>query len=282
MHKIALRPVKPARLGLSIALLAGLASLMTVVWAAPQIYYKLSSDGPLPIGGDVHDFEISADGIVYGLSGPGRMSPTSPNSTRRGRTAAAESVKVSALPDDGGHIAGFAVSPDNAHVVYNADQDTQDVRELYSAPLDGSAAPIKLSGEMVEGGGLDQYNDGFLFSPDGGRVVYRADQDTDEVNELYSVPVDGSAAAVKLNAELPDGGGTGSYAISPDSQYVVYTANQDSADVFELYRVPLDGGAEPVKLDRRPRCRRRGFRLQDQPGQFIRHLSGRPGYGQRD
>src|SRR5262245_61416898 len=40
---------------------------------------------------------------------------------------------------------------------------------------------------------------GFLLSPDGGRVVYIADQDTDQLFELYSAPTDGSQSAVKLN-----------------------------------------------------------------------------------
>ncbi len=33
--------------------------------------------------------------------------------------------------------------------------------------------------------------EGFQITPDGSRVVYRADQTTDQVNELFSVPVGG-------------------------------------------------------------------------------------------
>ena len=62
------------------------------------------------------------------------------------------------------------------------------------------------------------YSGSFRISPDGSRVVYRAEQETIDVNEL-GVPVDGSAAPVKLNAPLPAGGSiTNSYKISPDSQ----------------------------------------------------------------
>ncbi len=247
MYRIAFRLMKLACLGLFIALLAGSVSLMSAAPAAPPAYYKLSSDGPLPIGGDVHSFEISASGMYTVYQAGQEISEVRQLYAVRS-DGSQDPVKVSALPDRRRRIVAYVVSPDNAHVVYNADQDNEDIRELYSAPLDGSAAPTKLSGEMVENGGLPENSAGFNISPDGSRVVYRADQETDEVYELYSVPVDGSAAAVKLNATLPAGGGTNSYEISPDSQYLLYTADQDTDNVFELYRVPLDGSAAPVKL----------------------------------
>lgn len=43
--------------------------------------------------------------------------------------------------------------------------------------------PIKLNGPLVPGGKLSSSR----FSPDGSRVVYLADQDADEVDELFSV-----------------------------------------------------------------------------------------------
>lgn len=247
MYRIAFRRMKLARLGLLIALLAGSVSLPSAAPVAPQAYYKLSSDGPLPIGGDVVSFEISANG-TYTVYEAGQDIAEVRQLYAVPSDGSQDPVRVSALPDRRRHVVAYAVSPDNARVVYNADQDNEDVRELYSAPLDGSAAPTKLSGEMVENGGLPEYYGGFNISPDGSRVVYRADQETDEISELYSVPVDGSAAAIKLNGTLPAGGGTYSYEISPDSQYVLYTADQETDNVIELFRVPLDGSAAPVKL----------------------------------
>ncbi len=68
-------------------------------------------------------------------------------------------------------------------MVYTANQDTVGVREIYSVPLDGSASPTKLNGTLPSGGGV---NDSFQISPDSSRVVYTADQDTNEVYEIYS------------------------------------------------------------------------------------------------
>jgi hypothetical protein len=142
----------------------------------------------------------------------------------------------------------FLISPDSSQVVYRADQDTEGVMELYRVPLDGSAAPVKVNGPLVNGRGGQVRND-FRISPDGSRVVYSAAQETEWVYELYSVPLDGSADPVKLNAALAPGGNVREILISPDSSRVVYWADQDTAGVFELYSVPLDGSAAPVKLN---------------------------------
>jgi Tol biopolymer transport system component len=80
----------------------------------------------------------------------------------------------------GGHVGDFQISPDNSWVVYNADQDTDEVFELYSVPLTGGS-PVKLNGPLVSGGNIES----FRVSPGSSRVVYRADQDMDEVFELY-------------------------------------------------------------------------------------------------
>ena len=63
-----------------------------------------------------------------------------------------------------------------------------------------NAGVIKLNGELPSGGNVDSY--GLQFSPDGSRVLYRADQDRYRVWELYSVPATGGTP-IKLNSALP-------------------------------------------------------------------------------
>jgi hypothetical protein len=53
--------------------------------------------------------------------------------------------------------------------------------ELYSVPLSGGS-PLKFNNPLVSGG--DVFND-YSISRDSRRVVYRADQDTNGVTELY-------------------------------------------------------------------------------------------------
>ena len=53
----------------------------------------------------------------------------------------------------GGYVLNFLISPDSSRVVYWADQQTNNVYELYSVPLGGpAAAGVKLNGAMVTGG----------------------------------------------------------------------------------------------------------------------------------
>ena len=82
----------------------------------------------------------------------------------------------------------------------------------------------------------------YQVSPDGSTVVYRADRDTDDVLEIYSVPI-GGGPSTKLNDTLPRGGDVAAdFQISPDGSTVVYRADQDSDNVDELYSVPIGGG----------------------------------------
>jgi Tol biopolymer transport system component len=129
---------------------------------------------------------------------------------------------------------------------------TAGVHELYSVPLDASQAPVKLSGPMVAGGditGFDGVLPTFRFSPDGGWVIYTADQDTDEMHELFSVPIDGSSAAAKLNGALVAGGDAGSAQFVLGSRRLVYHANQ-AAPEPELY-VAAWRNAPPIALGNR-------------------------------
>jgi Tol biopolymer transport system component len=135
------------------------------------------------------------------------------------------------------------ISPDSSRVLYQADQTTDGVLEIYSVPSTGGTA-VKLNGPLVLGGDVDEQD----FSPDSIRVVYDADQTTDDVVELFIVPATGGTA-IKLNGPLVAGGDvSGFYSFSPDSSRVVYKADQVMNDVSELFSVPGTGGTA-VKLN---------------------------------
>jgi len=99
-------------------------------------------------------------------------------------------VKLNGPLVDGGQVLmyGFQISPDSSKVVYRADQETDNVDELYSVPTTGPASDgVRLNDPLVAGG--DVYFD-YQISPDSSQVVYRADQDTDDVVELYVADVE--------------------------------------------------------------------------------------------
>ncbi len=139
----------------------------------------------------------------------------------------------------------FQISPDSGRVVYFADLDVDDGFDLFSAPIDGSAAPVELASLLFFGSAISHGE--FRISPDSSRVVHHVPAGL----ELYSVPIDGSASGVRLNAPLVAGGnvGAGQFRISPDSSRVVYNADQQVDERFELFSVPIDASASPVRLN---------------------------------
>ena len=141
MIQNAIRLRKPARLALLLALVIGSISLLS---AAPLTYYKLSKEGPLPIGGDVYDFKLSANGLYTVYRAGQDVSEVAQLYAAR-NDVGQPPEKLSALPRSGQRINEYDISPNNAHVVYTADQDTRDLIELYSAST-AAARPSSSAG----------------------------------------------------------------------------------------------------------------------------------------
>ena len=158
------------------------------------------------------------------------------------------------LPDGGRGVDtywNYDISPDSSRVVYLADQEIEFVKEIFSVPVAGPASQgVKLNGTLPGDADVDS----FRISPDSSRVVYRADQETEGVNEIYSVPIQGGTP-IRLNHEMEvykfgviDQ--VHSFAISPDSSTVVYEGtwvnytdipSEISFEVNELFAVPISG-----------------------------------------
>lgn len=166
----------------------------------------------------------------------------------------------------GAVIAEFAISDNSQSVVYRADQQTDNVVELYQVPLTLTPLPdpptTKLSGPMVSGGDVL----GFVLHPGTGRLAYHADQDTNDVAELYTVGITG-ASRVKVNVALPSGWDVTEpevvgdlfrlgYSFPPGGTRLVYEIEQRVGGVLvdkQLYSVPPAGPASSsVRLDNAP------------------------------
>lgn len=152
----------------------------------------------------------------------------------------------------------------DSRAVYVADEETNSVNELYSAPLDGSSARIKISAPMVAHGGISMdpnLGPPFRLSPDGRHAVYVAEQDVDQVVELYRADVLGGPV-VRLSGVLVTNGDIGGgrrnssrqhqvFEISSDGRYVVYLADAETDGVEELFIVPLDASSPARKVNAR-------------------------------
>lgn len=151
------------------------------------------------------------------------------------------------LPGGGDVIARNAqISPNGSHVVYAADQNTNNIREIFSVPIEGGAI-TRLNDDLVEGGDVLDGSDNFQISSDSKRVVYLADSRQDDVLELFSVPI-GGGTNTRLNPDLVRNGNVRNFIISPDGQYVIYRADQNKDNQFELFSVPITGG-DAVRLN---------------------------------
>lgn len=154
----------------------------------------------------------------------------------------------------GGDVKDWDLSPDGQTVVYVADQEVARRRELFAVPVEGGTA-TKLNTDLPDRGDVGPPSgNAFEISADSTTVVFLADQVTNNVHELWSVPISGGEP-IKLNGPLPAGGdvkisnslfGNG-IELTPDGT-VVYVADQDTNNVRELWAVDIGGGT-PVKLN---------------------------------
>lgn len=161
----------------------------------------------------------------------------------------APSRRISGAMTPGGDAYFPAISFDSRRVVYAADQDVDSVYELYSAPIDGSAPPVKLNAPLPPGGDIAVEPavllPGFFIMEDG--VMYEADQEVDNLKEIYFAPVAGGAAPRKL-VSGPVNHGIPAYDAAPPGDFArVYFYREQN--LRTLFSVGVEPGAQPILLD---------------------------------
>jgi Tol biopolymer transport system component len=146
---------------------------------------------------------------------------------------------------DGDGVVALELTPDASRAVFVAGRYSRDFN-LFSVPLDGSTAPVRLNSELASGGSVDF---DFQIGPDSLAVVYRADEERNEVFELFAAPADGSSGPVKLSGTLVQGGDVRpGFRIAPDGSAVVFRADRTIDQADELFAAPISGASEPVEL----------------------------------
>jgi Tol biopolymer transport system component len=212
--------------------------------ASPGVSTRLNP--PLSINRDVIDFAISPDGtrVVY------RADQDSPDVFELYLVNVANpgvSTKLSAPVTPGGWVrTGFSFSPDGTRVVYRADQDQVDTLELFVVDIASPGVAKQVNPQLIAGGNV--YTS-FGFSPDGARIAYIADQDADEVLELYAVQTTAPGTSAKLNGALVEGGDVCQFEFSPDSTRVAYCADQEKDGTLELFTAAFVTPGQSVKMN---------------------------------
>lgn len=249
----------------------GLTYVLWIRWApdSSRIGYVADQDtsGVLEVYTCVPDGSGSVRVSGALVAGGSASPPTwAPDSSRIAYLADQETDDVtevySSLPDGTGNVkvsgplvAGGSVvdangldpawAPDSSRIAYVADQDTDEVFELYSSLPDGSGN-IKVSGPLVAGGDVMHPHlvsgSWFRWAPDASRIAYVADQDTDDVHELYtSFP--GGGGNNKISAPLAAGQTILSGVWSSHSSRIVYAPRTTAAGnyAYELIGAVPDG-----------------------------------------
>lgn len=160
------------------------------------------------------------------------------------------SIKLNpALPIGRGVLQGYTILPDRSGVVYEADQDNDDVYELYLVKFDKPGVSMKLNPPLTGNQDVSGVPTAFRIIPDGSGVVYRADQDADNVDELYVVRFVAPGTSIKLNGPLVNGGDVSSFEMLPNSTGVVYVADQDIDEKAEAFLVRFATPGSSQKLN---------------------------------
>ena len=109
--------------------------------------------------------------------------------------------------------------------------------ELFSS-FDNGSDITPLTGEISEGGEVDEFEDVFKVSPDGTLVAYRTDQNNSRI-ELFVVPVEGGT---KIRISEFDDADVTEFDWSPDGKRIAYLAKDEIDDRVELYTNLAEGG----------------------------------------
>jgi len=154
---------------------------------------------------------------------------------------------LSGVLTTGGNVKRFQWSPDASTVAYLADQDSDEVFELYISKRDGSLTGAKVSDPLVSEGDVQA----FAWSPDSNLLAYRADATSTGIDALYTSHVGGDWTGSLISAtSLPTGNDIGvfSFAWASDSGALTYHASETTSGVVELYSSLADGGVSGTLL----------------------------------
>jgi len=138
-------------------------------------------------------------------------------------------------------VGPYAFDAAGARVVYRRQTILGQI-ELRAVALDGLSVPVELHGALPAGRSVGE----FRVAADS--VVFVADLDQDNVQELWASPLAGGIAPVRLNPALVAGGDVTDLALDPTGTVAVFLADAQVDERFELYRAPLDGSAPAVRL----------------------------------
>ncbi|MEQ1893404.1 MAG: hypothetical protein ABL998_12730, partial [Planctomycetota bacterium] len=142
----------------------------------------------------------------------------------------------------GGNVLDFLLAPDDARVLYRADQELDQRLELYVAATAGGLRS-KVSGTLPAGASVEG---GYEFVPNSSSVIFLL-QLGSNTSELFRGSLNGGQST-RLSSVHSANRVVLDFALTADGQRVVYLADSRANDLFELFVVPSDGSSAPVRI----------------------------------
>ena len=147
----------------------------------------------------------------------------------------------------GGDITSFAISPDRQWIAYVADQDVDNVFELYVRDAALTTAPIKVSGTLVSDGDVSDIP---KWSPNSTRIAYRNNGSSASKFDLTTVAPDGAGREIVSGVGVGPGNVVAdSFIWAANSSRIAYLSDQDAAANVELYTSPLNTAVGNFKVN---------------------------------
>ena len=141
----------------------------------------------------------------------------------------------------------FEIAPDGSVVVFRVFDASATQIQLWSAAIDGAGSAQVVNGSLTAGGNVDG---DFAITGDSARVVYLADEDTDDKFELYAAPAGGGGPSTKLSGALEaDTEVLEGVEVAPSGSHAVYRTFDEGDGVFELFSARTDGSGGPIGLN---------------------------------
>ncbi|HPO16320.1 MAG TPA: DUF5011 domain-containing protein [Candidatus Hydrogenedentes bacterium] len=158
--------------------------------------FSVPIDGSSPAvqlnpSGEVSEFLISSDGhyVVYRADGALFSVPIAGGVQPTELYAACEN---------------FSITPDGQWVVFRGYDAGSTQAQVFCVPITGSSAPVKLNSPLIPEGNVLS----FAIRGDSQCISYQADQETDEIPEIYSVPIAGGPVIKRSTpGDITDGPG---------------------------------------------------------------------------
>lgn len=195
--------------------------------------------------GQIFDIAPNGSRIVYRFS---LTNPTLRSITPTGTNDVLLNTPFNLGAQPASGISNFVISPNSSLVAYRSNQDDNIKYELFVTNIDGSGLKTKISGALVSGGNVAlvpkvDYN----FTSDSSSVIYIADQDTNNKNELFISSVSGVNQKLSGNSMIADGD---VQSFKTLGNKTLFLADMDINGVNELYGIDHTNiGAGSLKIN---------------------------------